>query len=392
MPPVAPRILPIPAVILVAASLFIASARATRAQEPLLDEPVRHAAPGARVAARVVVAGVDVTGLSDAAALAKLRAALEGERKKPLRLVIGEYQYTFGRDEFGAQIPYVSLLREARASGTASLRLEGDRARIVKELRLLAPQVSEDFERTSLNVGGTAVRVEKALEAAEPTLEALVTLAPEPRVTAPSEPERPASGAPQGFSYLLADFSTAYKASLRGRTTNLRKAAQNMNGTIVPPNGIFSTNRAIGPRNAGDGWREAAMFVSGRVVSGVGSGICQAATTLYNCAVLANLDVVERHPHSMRVTYIEPSRDAALLWGSKDFKFRNTTGAPLKVETFLRGGRFHVRLWSPKPRTSPRVQIVSRVLSSSGRTRSEAFKVVGGQQIRLSRDSYAPLP
>jgi vancomycin resistance protein YoaR len=106
--------------------------------------------------------------------------------------------------------------------------------------------------------------------------------------------------------------------------------------------------------------------VSGRVVSGTGAGICQAASTLYNAALLADMPIVERHAHSMRVMYVPPSRDAALMWGSKDFKFRNTMGGALKIQTWVSGGQFHVKLWGEKPRNAESVKIVSRVLSREG--------------------------
>jgi vancomycin resistance protein YoaR len=169
-------------------------------------------------------------------------------------------------------------------------------------------------------------------------------------------------------------------------------AAKHISGSIVQPGEVFSTNAAIGPRDAAAGWKEAKMFVSGQVVSGTGSGICQAASTLYNLVLMADLPVVERHPHSMRVMYVPPSRDAALLWGAKDFKFRNTTDSPLLVQTFVSGGKFHARLWSAKPRASAPVSIVSRVISTDGGTRSEAYKIVGGKRVKLSRDFYLPHP
>src|SRR5207237_821999 len=152
------------------------------------------------------------------------------------------------------------------------------------------------------------------------------------------------------FRYLLASYSTHYDASLRGRTHNLHIAASNVNGTIVPAGKVFSTNRAIGPRNAADGWREAKMFVDGQVVSGVGAGICPCASPLYNAALLADLPIVERHPHMFRVTYVPASRDATIYWGGKDFRFRNNTGGPIYVQTFLADGRFHARLYGTEPR------------------------------------------
>ena len=377
-------------------------ARAQPTDSPLIiGEPVRHQTTSVAPALKkhaIVAAGVDISGLSDGQAVAKLRAALEPQLQQPIRLVIGDYQYTYKRAELGAEIAYWPMLRAARKNGAAPLMVTAPREPIVKALRVLDDQVKSDFEKTALNVGGSAIRVQQALQGEPQSHAELLTIAfqsaPDPIVeTAPQENQKNQEKTGQGqFPYLLAEFSTPYDAGLRGRTTNLKMAARNINGTVVAPGAIFSTNAAIGPRNAADGWREAKMFVSGRVVSGTGSGICQAASTLYNAALLANVPIIERHAHSMRVTYVPPSRDAALMWGSKDFKFRNTTGAPLRVETVVSGGKFHARLWSQKPKSGGEVKVTSRVVSRAGGMKSEAYKIVGGQQIRLSRDSYAPHP
>lgn len=372
-------------------------ARAQTTQPIIIGEPVRRQmmpAPAAKTA--TTAAGMDISGLSDQAALAKLQTALAPQLKAPIRLVIGDYQYSYRRDELGASIDYAAMLQLARKNGAAPLRLEADDKRIVAALRVLDAQVKQDFENTALNVGGSAVRVKMALQGNVASHAELVTIpfksAPDPIIETPAETKEQEKVGQGAYPYLLASFSTPYDAGLRGRTTNLKMAARNINGTIVAPGAVFSTNRAIGPRNAADGWREAKMFVSGRVVSGTGSGICQAASTLYNAALLADVPIVERHAHSMRVTYVPPSQDAALMWGSKDFKFRNTSGAPIRVETYVSGGKFHARLWSSKPKTGGAVKVTSRVLSRSGGMKSEAYKIVGGKQIRLSRDSYAPHP
>lgn len=348
------------------------------------------------------VAGVSVVGLSDGAAVAKLRASLSRALKEPVRLVIGGYQYTFLREELGASLPLWPLMRRARAqNGDVPLRLQIDSKKLEAALRELDTQVRADFEKTALNVGGSATRIKLALESAP--IPGAVTLMTTPleksEIPTKNEAEIPKGGeiegvsAPPGqFPFLLARFSTRYDARLRGRTTNLKMAARHIDGTVVLPGKTFSTNLAIGPRNAKAGWREAQMFVSGKVVSGTGAGICQAASTLYNAALLGNFPIVERHAHSMRVMYVPPSRDAALMWGSKDFKFRNTSGGAVKVKTSVSGGKFHVAMWGQSAGEKAPVKIVSRVLSRAGGTKSEAYKIVGDQKIRLSRDSYLPHP
>ncbi len=341
-------------------------------------------------------AGIDITELSESAAKAKLRAALEPKLKEPIRLVIGDYQYTYTRAELGASMDYDSMVKVANKTGAAALRLDVSKAKIVKELRLLDAQVKEDFENTALNIGGSAVRVRLALEGQPKPFAEMLTVpyksAPDPVIEADKPDEVPAAVGSGKYPYLLADFTTSFNAGLRGRTTNLKMAAKNINGTIVAPGAVFSANKSIGPRNAAAGWREAGMFVSGQVVSGTGAGICQVSSTLYNATLLADLPIVERHPHSMRVTYVPPSQDAALLWGRKDFKFRNDTGGAIRVETYIKGSKFYAKLWGQKPKSGPEVKVSSRVLSRSNGMRSEAYKTVDGKQVRLSRDVYLAHP
>jgi vancomycin resistance protein YoaR len=351
----------------------------------------------AKPAKKVSVAGVDISNLADGVAVAKLKAALEPRLKDPIRLVIGDYQYTFTRAELGASIPYWPLMREARAAGSVGLRLQVDEVALEKMLRELDVIVREDFEKIALNIGGSKVRVAAALKSVPPKsscelLTTTVATVPTPTPTPSAEQTSTPKTGSGKFPYLLSSFSTRYDASLRGRTTNLKMAATNINGAIVAPGKVFSTNNAIGPRNAASGWREAKMFVSGRVVSGTGAGICQASSTIYNAVLRANFPVVERHAHSMRVTYVPPSLDAALMWGSKDFKFRNDSATPVKVETKVSGGQFHVNIWGQKPRNLPKVAVTSKVISRGKGMTSEAYKVVGGKSVRLSRDFYKPQP
>ena len=386
------------------------AARAQQATEPIIiGEPVRRQtasttppvkpanAQASSARRAILAAGVDISGLSPTAARAKLRAALEPKLKEPIRLVIGDYQYTYTRAELGASIDYDSMLSAARNTGAAALRLDVDKKKIVKELRLLDAQIKDDFEDKALNVGGSAVRVRLALEGQPKPFAEMLTVpfksAPDPVVEQDKPDETPAAKVGSGrFPYLLADFTTEFNADLRGRTTNLKMAAKNINGTIVGPGKVFSTNQTIGPRSAAAGWREAGMFVSGQVVSGTGAGICQVSSTLYNATLLADLPIVERHPHSMSVNYVPPSQDAALLWGRKDFKFRNDTGGAMRVETRVSGDKFIVKLWGEKPGDGKEVKVTSRVISRADGLRSEAFKTVGGKQVRLSQDYYLPHP
>jgi vancomycin resistance protein YoaR len=377
-----------------------AKARSTR-------KPVIKARPKAR---RARVGGVLISQASDAVVLRKLRRDLASRLRAPVALSDGERTFSLRRDQLGASAPLLRLLREARSTdGDVPLRFSVDARVARRALKRLAGQVNRKGSRADLDVDdaghvvlrggsgvalaveGSVLRVKEALEERPPRARVELVVA---RMSTQEAPDERMITLLQ-MRYVLASFSTPYDAGIRGRTNNLRMAAALVNGEIVPPGAVFSTNQAIGPRNAAAGWREAKMFVDGQVVSGVGAGICQCSSTLYNAALLAGLPIVERHQHMFRVSYAKPSRDAAIYWGQKDMRFRNDTSGPIYVQTWLAGGRFHVRLFGVEPPRA-QVEIISRTLGHSGGTRSEAYRVMktsgGTTRQRLSRDFYKPHP
>src|SRR5690606_9807336 len=107
----------------------------------------------------------------------------------------------------------------------------------------------------------------------------------------------------------------------------------------------FSFNRVVGPRTLAKGFLPAPEIVGEEFVEGVGGGICQVSSTLYNAALYADLQIVERYRHSVPLGYVPPGRDATLQYGVMDFQFRNTTGEPLIVRAVAGDGRLHVTLW-----------------------------------------------
>ena len=108
----------------------------------------------------------------------------------------------------------------------------------------------------------------------------------------------------------MSSYTTYYNKEDRGRCENIEIAAALINGATVQAYGEFSFNKTVGRRTAEAGFRQAKIIVNGEYVMGVGGGVCQVSTTLYNAALKSGLEVVEYHPHSLRVPYVSPSRDA----------------------------------------------------------------------------------
>lgn len=130
---------------------------------------------------------------------------------------------------------------------------------------------------------------------------------------------------------IMAGYFTKLVNSSASRTNNILLAAAKINGKVLQADEIFSFNQTVGPRTAQGGYQNAKIFAGQKVVTGIGGGICQMSSTLYNVVLEAGLQVLERYPHSLKVVYAPPNRDATVSWGGADFKFRNTSGFPLKI-------------------------------------------------------------
>lgn len=152
----------------------------------------------------------------------------------------------------------------------------------------------------------------------------------------------------EAFPDLIATFSTKYNAGDVNRTTNLRLAANKINGTVVLPNAEFSYNKTVGERTIEAGYKEAAVFSNGQVVDGLGGGICQISTTLYDAVVMANLNVTTRRNHQFVTSYVPAGKDATVVWGSQDFKFINTRKYPIRITASVERGIATVQIWGVK--------------------------------------------
>ena len=132
---------------------------------------------------------------------------------------------------------------------------------------------------------------------------------------------------------VLGTFTTSFSTSGSSRSANVRNGCALINGTTLYPGDEFSTYEAVAPFTTANGYYMAGSYLNGQVVDSLGGGICQVSTTLYNAVLLSELDVTERYNHSMIVTYVDPSADAAIAESSgKDFKFVNNTEAPIYIE------------------------------------------------------------
>lgn len=131
------------------------------------------------------------------------------------------------------------------------------------------------------------------------------------------------------------------------RLTNIKLAAQLVDYTVLLPLEVFSFNRTVGQPTVERGFQKAPVIIKEELVPGVGGGICQVSTTLYNAVLAANLQVVERFSHSKQVTYVPSGQDATVAYDYMDFKFRNTSNSLLLIRLWVWGRRLEVTIFGP---------------------------------------------
>ena len=190
---------------------------------------------------------------------------------------------------------------------------------------------------------GTVMDVEKTAAAVEAVLFTQTSGEADVVVTE-AEPEITAEML-SSVTDLIGSFYTTYNNADANRNTNLRVGCENLNGSIIMPGEVFSVTEALGPQTYANGYRSAGVYVNGKVESGMGGGVCQISTTVYNAVIMAELEIVERFPHSMTVGYVPLGRDAAIADNYKDFQFRNNTDTPIYLEAYAANNKLVINLY-----------------------------------------------
>lgn len=213
---------------------------------------------------------------------------------------------------------------------------------------------------------GISLDMEASLEAIETYLNtkwdcqdgevALVTKKESPNVTAADL---------ETIQDTLGTYSTEYSTAL-ARAENIANGSGKLDGTVLMPGEEISVEEKLSPLTEDNGYVEATAYSSGKVVPSVAGGICQISSTLYNAVLLAELSVTERYPHSMTVDYVEPSMDAAIAEGTKDFRFKNNLSTPIYIECTTGGGIIRTTIYGKETRDANReVSYESEVISTT---------------------------
>lgn len=323
----------------------------------------------------IAVESVNVAGLSKEQAKSKIHAQLDKELdNKHITVQYQDKKWDFAFDELGIDYNVDSALTKAYNIGRSGniferyntvKRLEKngqnfdvdfsyDKNDIKKHIIRIAEEVNVKSKDAVIKLSngtfsiepeqsGLVVDVDKTIQIIHDKLtkrqEGTVKLAVNevsPKVT---------ESALKTIQTKISQFSTAFKASDWGRVANLRNAAEKVNGTVLMPGEVFSLDEKLGPRTISNGYHNAKVIVNGELTDGIAGGICQVASTIYNATLLADLQVVERRPHSLKVSYVPSGRDATVAQGSIDYKFKNTTNKPIYIEARVSGRNVYVAFW-----------------------------------------------
>jgi len=293
----------------------------------------------------IVTPGHEGLGISTVTAKAKFVEALTAGESIEIKIST--------EDAFPAEVNLVELAEATfREPQDATYEKTGSKSFVI----------TEEINGRALDIDEAALLLADIEEAEEPIVIPFI-------ITIPDKTKADLEGT--FFSQTLGRGSTNYATSNVPRSKNVELAAEYIDGTILLPGEVFSYNEAVGARTAARGFREASIYENNKMVDGMGGGICQTSSTAYIAVLNANLEVVERHEHSLEVTYAPLGIDATVAWGYLDFKFRNNTNAPMKIDTSWGGGTVSVAILGTDPYPNRTVKVTTSTVSTTPYTTKE---------------------
>ncbi len=147
---------------------------------------------------------------------------------------------------------------------------------------------------------------------------------------------------------VIGSYQTSFRPNNKERTRNIELAAEAIDSHVVFPGESFSFNGVVGKRTKEKGYKRAPVIVRGELTEGIGGGICQVSSTLYNAVDINGIEIVERYSHSRSVPYVPPGRDATVSWHGPDFVFKNKHNRPVLIRASAKRGNMTIQILSSK--------------------------------------------
>lgn len=242
----------------------------------------------------------------------------------------------------GWSIPFVIRYNENKLDGIIEhLQETIDSPPRNATLSLRTGGILQEEEGRQLDIVTLKERVVAALNRADPGSIALPVTPAYPEITA-------GELAKHGIKELVSVYTTVFNAEDVNRTANIKLSAQKINGKLLYSGQIFSYNDTVGPREKSHGFKEAMEIINGEFVPGIGGGVCQVSSTLYNAVILAGLNIVERTNHSKPLAYVPLGRDATVVYNALDFKFINNSPAPIMIMAETIGNELNIGIFGQR--------------------------------------------
>ncbi|MDD6727861.1 MAG: VanW family protein [Eubacteriales bacterium] len=162
------------------------------------------------------------------------------------------------------------------------------------------------------------------------------------------------------YPYEISSFTTYYLATNTTRTTNIHNAVDHLNNVVIPAGETFSFNQTVGKRTVLAGYEEAKVVKGDEFVDGLGGGICQVSSTVFQAALRANLEIKVRACHSLEISYVDLGGDATVQWNSQDFQFVNNSDSDIKMSVIANDGTLTCKIFAKediKPKGKVEIKI-----------------------------------
>lgn len=375
--------------------------------------------------------GVDVSGLTKEEAEQKLLNSIEPVvNNSDLLLKFGEKNWNINYKALKFQYNYKEAVEKAYAPGHTgnyfrrlldiakskytkneiTLNYSYDENFLPNELQKIAGEIDQEAvdAKIALNGGAFVITDEKTgyrlkQEEAKDLISKEIQNVSDVTIELPVEILQPAIKRAdlENIKDKLGEYSTKFNAADTDRTYNIKLATKSASDVLVRPGEIYSLNKTVGPRLEKHGYKIAKVIINNELVPGIGGGVCQVSSTLYNAALLSNLKIVERRNHSLPSSYVPLGRDATISGDYIDLKFENTTAYPIFIHGEVNGSwvKFSIYGRNDNPgrtvkirtvmvkKTEPTITIIEDPTLPEG-TEVEEKKAYTGYVVKTYRDIY----
>ncbi len=279
------------------------------------------------------------------------------------------------------------------------LEVNYNEEKLKNEIIEIAKDVDQDVQDARISINGSRVNVKESKSGLkvniEDTLNNIATKlekgnGKEELVVSKVEPNIKTEQL-QEVDTLLGSYTTKFNSGVAGRSTNIRLAANRTNDILLMPGETFSYNKATGKRTVDNGYKDAPVIVQGVMQEGIGGGVCQVSTTLYNATLYAGLEYVELRNHSIPPSYVSKGRDATVADSGIDFVFKNNLNHPIYIKNYVSGNTVTCQIYgSSKDKQNIQIETNTDNVSKAPIKKVDDPTILKGEEkvMEKGRDGY----